>query len=291
MHVQLGHQERVQHAKRSSSKCTTTVRPDGECREEIAPAHEERAAVAHVNREGPERHRAVNVAKLLERHSPILRLNYCKFTGMITYRKFGPPRSSPGRFGAVSSSEISSLSTTRSASVRNVGLKPISTSAPSYLHAKFTSASPASGLRLVSFKPFFVNARRTPLLSSVVKSEARFTAERKSAVPATIFLSVSFGITSSYGGNCPSTRLLVSVALLVWKMTWFSRTWKLTASSGSSISLSMRFSALAGTIALAPSLGSLSETRSPLAWARRRPSVLIRLIFLPFATISTPLNA
>src|ERR1700759_4694892 len=53
--------------------------------------------------------------------------HHCKFTGMITYRKFGPPFSKPGRLGAVSSSEISSLSTTRKASVRNVGLKPIST--------------------------------------------------------------------------------------------------------------------------------------------------------------------
>src|SRR3712207_7145065 len=52
----------------------------------------------------------------------------------------------------------------------------------------------------------------TPLLSSVVSSAARRMADRKSAVAADIFLSVSLGITSSYGGNWPSTRLLVSVA-------------------------------------------------------------------------------
>ena len=78
---------------------------------------------------------------------------------MITYRKFGPPLSRPGRLGAVSSSEISSVSTTRSASVRNCGLKPISTSEPSYLQAKLTSASPLSGLRLVSFRPDWAPTR------------------------------------------------------------------------------------------------------------------------------------
>src|SRR5204863_4994211 len=103
------------------------------------------------------------------------------------------------------------------------------------------------------------------------------------AVLAVIFLSVSLGTTSSYGGNCPSTRLLVSVALGVWKITWFSRTCTLTLSSGSSISLSISTSALVGTIALAPSLASLSLTRSPLAIARRRPSVLTRLIFFALA--------
>ena len=36
-----------------------------------------------------------------------------------------------------------------------------------------------------------------------------------SAVPAVIFLSVSLGMTASYGGNWPSTRLLVSVAFCV----------------------------------------------------------------------------
>src|SRR5205823_3998019 len=44
--------------------------------------------------------------------------DHCKLTGMITYRKSGPPFSNPGLFGAVSSSVISSLSTTRSASIR-----------------------------------------------------------------------------------------------------------------------------------------------------------------------------
>src|SRR3712207_6763144 len=131
----------------------------------------------------------------------------------------------------------------------------------------------------------------TPLLSSVVSSAARRMADRKSAVAAAIFLSVSLGITSSYGGNWPSTRLLVSVALLVWTITWFSRTWKPTDSSGSSISFSIIVIALAGMIALAPSLGSLSVIRSPLAMARRRPSVLTRLSFFALATSSTPLIA
>src|SRR5687767_3894781 len=54
-------------------------------------------------------------------HSVAMR--YCKFTGMITYRKFGPPLRRPGRLGAVISIVISSASTTRSASVRNCGLK------------------------------------------------------------------------------------------------------------------------------------------------------------------------
>jgi hypothetical protein len=69
-------------------------------------------------------------------------------------------------------------------------------------------------------------------------------------------LSVSLGITSSYGGNWPSTRLLVSVALLVWTMTWFSRTWKPTVSSGSSMSFSIICIALAGMMHLAPSLAA-----------------------------------
>src|SRR5947209_3202966 len=137
---------------------------------------------------------------------------HCKFTGIITYKKFAPPLSNPGRFGAVSSKVISSLSTTRNASTRNCGLNPISTSVPSYLHGKLIVASPASGERLVSTRPFLLNWSRTPLLSSVVSSDARRIAERKSAVLAVIFLSVSLGITSSYGGNWPSTRLLVSVA-------------------------------------------------------------------------------
>src|SRR5687767_7742493 len=92
---------------------------------------------------------------------------YCRFTGMITYRKFGPPFKRPGRLGAVISMVISSASTTRRASVRNCGLKPISTSGPSNLAGKFTVASPDSGLRLVSTRPFLLKCRRTPFDSSV----------------------------------------------------------------------------------------------------------------------------
>src|SRR5258706_807069 len=72
-------------------------------------------------------------------------LLYCKFTGIITYWKFGPPLSKPGRFAAESSREISSLSTTFSASTRKAGLNPISRSAPSYLHGNVTVASPVPG--------------------------------------------------------------------------------------------------------------------------------------------------
>ena len=54
-----------------------------------------------------------------------------------------------------------------------------------------------NGERLVSTNPFFENCIFTPRLSSVVSSAARRMAERKSAVAAVIFLSVSFGMTSS----------------------------------------------------------------------------------------------
>src|SRR2546430_17643782 len=108
---------------------------------------------------------------------------------------------------------MSSLSTTRRASIRNVGLKPISTSVPSYLQGKFTVASPLSGERLDSTSPFFENASRTPLLSSVVSSEASRILARKSAVDAVIFFSHSLGITSSYGGDWPSAQIVAHLAL------------------------------------------------------------------------------
>src|SRR2546429_5198318 len=84
----------------------------------------------------------------------------------------------------------------------------------SNLHGKLTSASPDSGLRLVSFNPDFPNARRTPLLSSVVSSAARRTAERKSAVPAIIFLSVSLGRSEEHTSELQSRLHLVCRLLL-----------------------------------------------------------------------------
>src|SRR5947208_11919275 len=101
---------------------------------------------------------------------------------------------SPGRLGAVSSSEISSLSTMRKASVRKVGLNPISTSAPSYLHGKLTVASPASGERLVSTTPFFEKAIRTPLLSSVVSNAGRRMAHKRDDVEVCRWCSGALGL-------------------------------------------------------------------------------------------------
>src|SRR5688572_8906693 len=106
---------------------------------------------------------------------------------------------------------MSSASTTFNASIKNAGLKPISRSAPSYLHGKVIVASPEPGDWLEMTSPFLEKCSRTPLDSSVVSRDARRMAERKSAVDAVIFLSQSLGITSSNGGNCPSTRELVSV--------------------------------------------------------------------------------
>ena len=84
---------------------------------------------------------------------------------------------------------------------------------------------------------------------------------------------------------------IMTVALAVWKMTWFSRSCSPTDSSGLSTSLSTRLNALVGMIALALALSSRLDDSSPLACASRRPSVLMRLIFFPLATTSTPLNA
>src|SRR2546425_13038051 len=95
------------------------------------------------------------VIMLVHTHPPLT--SYCKFTGMMTYWKLGPPLRRPGRLAAESSKEMSSLSTTLRASTRNAGLKPISKSAPSYLQGKVTVASPVPGDWLEMTRPFLEN--------------------------------------------------------------------------------------------------------------------------------------
>src|SRR3954466_14542846 len=83
---------------------------------------------------------------------------------------------------------------------------------PVYSTGRSILASPIAGAREEIERLPLEKASRTPFDSSLVNSDARFTADSNLCRLIVIFLSESFGITSLYGGNVPSTKAHESVA-------------------------------------------------------------------------------
>ena len=72
MDLQLCHQQQVQYAERFVIEVNYDGPPRWRMGEKIAPPHQKRAAIAHVDRERAKGHRAVNVAELLDGHAEMI---------------------------------------------------------------------------------------------------------------------------------------------------------------------------------------------------------------------------
>lgn len=172
--------------------------------------------------------------------------------------------------GSLNSRVTFSVSTAFSASIKKAGLKPMASGSSSYSSGTVMRASPCSGARLVSSSSPFAKPILTPRDSCVVSSAARRMARCSSAVSTSTRLSLSFGITSSNFGKCPSTSTELSVALPARAITWFGAIFTCTSSSVSPTMRCRVIMAFSGTIA---SFGPSAPDALMVHTASRRPSV------------------